>query len=148
MTLLDREPLTEVLPRTAAGRARAVRFYRFAPGDGYAVDAAMVIEQEGEGAEGYGLTEFPTPWDGRAFEVRKVGAAAPYTVFVGRDGRSCSCHGGTYRPNAPCRHLLAVEAVLANRWLGDVPLQSLPTAAEVDATARQAGLVDGDPFRG
>ena len=148
--LLDREPLVEVLPRTARGRARAVRVWPLGRAAGYACDAVLVVEEEGRDTETYTLTEEPTDWDGRAWSCHKVGAQVAYDVFTARNGQDdcCDCAGGTYHAGRTrCRHVLAVRAALENGWLGPLPLPHLPTAAEGDEMARALGLA-GDPFSG
>lgn len=146
----DREPLVEVLPRTARGRARAVRVWPLGRAAGYACDAVLVVEEEGRDTETYTLTEEPTDWDGRAWRCHKFGAPAAYDVFLARNGQddACDCAGGTYHGGRTrCRHVLAVRAALENGWLGPLPLPRLPDATEVDAMARALGLA-GDPFAG
>jgi hypothetical protein len=48
---------------------------------------------------------------GRAFEVRKAGAAEPYHVLLAEDDRRCECKG--FLAHGHCRHVEGLQALLA-----------------------------------
>jgi hypothetical protein len=115
-TLANMTPKVEVLAPTAGGKARTIRVYTgLRPG--YEIDAAVVVEEQGKGAEGYGLTELPVG-GGRAFRMKTAGGDE-YTVFCAAPGgwSSCTCPAATYGKVARCRHLETVAAILNNQWL-------------------------------
>lgn len=70
----------------------------------------------------YEVTEFPTPWHGRAFRFEKVtegtDADEPgYDVFVGANGqdRLCCCKG--FDRHGHCKHCDAAAALVENQWV-------------------------------
>jgi len=117
-------PCVDVLPRTAAGKARSLRWYKGLRSEGWPADAVFVVEEQGRKApDSYGVEEFAhaLPLPGRAFRVRKCGERVPYSAFVSADGHTCHCDcaGGCYRREgvAECRHLAALKAAVSNGWL-------------------------------
>jgi hypothetical protein len=120
MTALEAlTPKLEVLAPTTSGKARSVRVYTGLRADGYECDAAVVIEEQGKGADGYGVTEVAGVGGGRAFRMKKAGAADAYTVFCAAPGgwSSCTCPAATYGTVRTCRHLAVCEAAIGNGWL-------------------------------
>lgn len=107
-------PKTDLLDPTGRGRARAFDLYTGLRGEGYAVDAVLVVKEQGKGEESYGVEEFAAN-GGRAFYVRKPFGAGCYTVFCGRVSESCDCAGGSYRGR--CKHLSSIRAAIKNQWL-------------------------------
>lgn len=72
----------------------------------------------------YGVREIETAWAGRAFRLDVLrGGTDPesesYDVFAAADGRTdhCDCKGFAYGRGKPCKHLLAVRALVENRWV-------------------------------
>ncbi len=72
----------------------------------------------------YGVREIRTAWPGRAFRLDVIrGGTDPesesYDVFAADDprGSHCDCKGFTYGRGRPCKHLLAVRALVENRWV-------------------------------
>jgi hypothetical protein len=70
----------------------------------------------------YVLCEFPADFAGRAFMLTKLDAGTDkaeerYSCFVARDGKNrlCECKGFHFAGH--CRHLEALDALLANGWL-------------------------------
>lgn len=118
--LADLTPGIDVLPPTGSGKARAVRWYANLRAEGYDVDAAFVIEEQGKGAESYGVTVVPVADETRrVFTVRKADAAVPHCTAVSTEPgwSDCTCEGFTYGKGRRCRHLLALESALDNGWL-------------------------------
>lgn len=69
----------------------------------------------------YLVVEFPTQFDGRAFHLAKTDAGTDteetaYDVLVCRNTRdsSCSCKGFVAGNGQPCKHVLAISALLDN----------------------------------
>ena len=110
---------TEVLPERKGSKRGAVRFTP-AAGEYEPVAGVMAIDTGRSSAE-YLVTEFPTGWDGRGFQLDKLAGgtdaeAGGYAVFCGRGARaSCECRGFLRWGN--CKHADAVEACRANGWL-------------------------------
>ncbi len=74
----------------------------------------------------YAVTEFPTPWDGRAFHLVKESEGTDaesdsYDVFCHRGGQDhqCSCKGFAYGRGKPCKHIAAGLALIENDWVRD-----------------------------
>ena len=74
----------------------------------------------------YTVTEFSTPWEGRAFHLVKQSEGTDptcdsYDVFCHRAGQDnqCSCAGFAYGRGKPCKHILACQALISNRWTRD-----------------------------
>lgn len=156
LSLLAGTECGEVLPPTtgAKPRKRGLTWGLVQDRDS-AVGGILVVSQEGEKRpRTYLVTEFVPDrgWHGRCFGCRRVGAPTGYVVRIGsnRQDHGCDCPAGTYN-GEPCVHVLALRAVLDNGWYPDVfagmPAAVLPTAGEIDAMARAAGM-DGDPFAG
>lgn len=86
----------------------------------------------GRKSELYRVTEaYPGDDQGAGFRLRKAGSADVYTVYLHGSGeRCCDCPGACYGALA-CKHLLAVEGLVAQGALdGPDPLDSpLFTAA-------------------
>lgn len=110
---------SELLPATASHKHNGVRWTPDLqrPGCG-----ALAIHT-GRTVCAYAVTEFPTPWEGRAFHLAKP-AGEPgtdpesdgYDVFCGRGGRAeCDCKGFERWGN--CKHAEGVRALLENGWL-------------------------------
>mgnify|MGYP001041624421 CR=1 FL=1 len=127
-------PFVEVLPATAAGKPRAVKWYAGLLEHEYTTNHAFVFEDAGVGGEGYGVAEEPAR-GGRLFKVTKCDTGGePYAVFCSATGNAdaCDCPAGTYRraKAGACRHLLAVRAALANGWAGVAPRPTAPHALD------------------
>src|SRR5438105_2159845 len=89
-------PAAGDLPRTAAKRPPARSFELIPGGEG----SGLLVTTVGGLVTGYRCTEFPTPFDGRAFVLAKVfGGSDPacdtYHVFLSRNGQDeqCECRG-------------------------------------------------------
>lgn len=111
---------TELLPPTKSSRHNGILY---TPDPGHAARGTLVVHTA-RASVTYLVTEFPTPWDGRAFHLAKV---TPGTdpesdaedVFVGRNGadRQCSCKGFAYGKGRSCKHLHAAMALIENGWV-------------------------------
>jgi len=135
----------EVLPPTQSGRRRGLTWGLVADRHG-AAGGVLVVAQQGDGEpRRYLVTEHvPCGFDGRLFECRRVGAGRGYTVGIARNGQDdcCDCEAGTYRRVGACVHVLALRAVVQNRWYPDPldrPADAEPTAAEIEAMAAAFG---------
>ncbi|VTT97603.1 hypothetical protein : : SWIM [Gemmataceae bacterium] len=108
----------EVLPPTKSAPRSGVRWTPSGPGAG-----VLVIEKPRVVAT-YAVTEFGTPWDGRAFRLVCLGGqsdadATTYDVFAARNGQDhrCDCKGFSYGRGRPCKHVAAALALLENGWI-------------------------------
>ena len=113
--------LTEVLPASKSSPNSAIRFTPSdRPGCGLlSIDTARATVE-------YLVAEFPADLRGRAFHLAKV-AGTPgtdaetdaYAVACGPAGEpvSCECKGFAYGRGKPCKHLVAVRALIENRWV-------------------------------
>lgn len=146
LSLLAGTEGVEVLPPTAAGRRRGLR-WSLVTGPNTAVGGVLLIDQERGERRTYLVTEHVPGigWDGRLFGCRRVGAARGYTVALHRNGQDdrCDCAAGCYERVGACVHVLALKAVVANGWFPDpfegVPESEPPTAAELEAMADAFG---------
>jgi len=84
----------------------------------------LTIEMGKRSSVAYRLSEFGTPWSGRAFRLVKAEAGGDpesntYCVFVARSGRGhvCDCRGFAFGRGKPCKHVEACLALLENRWV-------------------------------
>lgn len=71
-----------------------------------------LIILKGKKRDHYRVSEFSTPWNGRAFRCDKLtGEAGGYDVFVGFDGSNlCDCQGFT--AHSTCKHVDAFQGLL------------------------------------
>jgi hypothetical protein len=158
--LSELTPSIDVLPQTAAGKPRAVRWYSHLRDHGYTVDAAFIVQERGRGDDSYGLTEIPVEDETRrVFTVRKAGDPVPYCTTVSTEPgwSECTCAGSTYGRGRKCRHLEAVMTALDNGWIAPLPGErpaawdELPTDAELDQMAAEYAeeerLARGDVLR-
>lgn len=111
---------TEVLPATKSSKHTAMNW---TPEPDAAGRGKLTVHTD-RASVTYAVTEFGTPWDGRAFHFEKVTAgtdkeSAAEDVFVCRNGQDhhCSCKGFAYGRGKPCKHVSAALALLANDWV-------------------------------
>lgn len=107
---------SEVLPATRGSEHNAIRF---TPSETVPHAGLLTIDTARARVE-YLLAEFPAD-GGRAFRLEKITAGTDaeseiYDVFCGRPGLGdlCTCKGFAYGRGKPCKHLLAVAALLDN----------------------------------
>jgi hypothetical protein len=121
---------------------------RFDPSRDGRTDGLLTIQTEGVKAdEMYTVREFDpdSGWDGRAFSCHKVGKLDPYHVFVSRNGQdsTCDCATSVYRPDGPCKHVLAllsiVQAGLIPHPAEDPRGERAMTPEEMEEMARDLG---------
>jgi hypothetical protein len=112
--------MTEVIDGCKTSPKRAIRWTLHPASAGCTCEGLLEIHCC-RGSKAYTVTEFSTTWDGRAFTLTKADGDESYNVFVGRDWSAyqCDCAGFCYGRDKPCRHVLAMVAVLANGWLPD-----------------------------
>jgi hypothetical protein len=72
----------------------------------------------------YLAVQFGTPWNGIAIRLEKTVEAGDreetgYDVYCDRNGQDhqCSCKGFAYGRGKPCKHVMAVQAIIENGWL-------------------------------
>lgn len=114
---------TDDLPPTKSAPQSGIQWTPTKPGCGL-----LIVEKPRQVAT-YAVTEFQTPWDGRAFHFVCLGGqsdkeAAPegYDVFFYRGGQDhqCSCKGFAHGRGKLCKHLEAVRAIITNGWMDAV----------------------------
>lgn len=106
--------LTELLPPTASSPHSALQF----TASETVPHAGLLLIDTARARVEYLIVETDAA-GGRAFHLAKVtpgtdAESEEYSVFVGRAGSSCSCKGFAYGRGKPCKHLLAVAALLDN----------------------------------
>ena len=111
----------EVLPAQKSSPHNALTFH---PGDRPGAGTLVVDTSRGRTRTSYAVEPVPTGWDGRGFRLTKrAGGTDPeagvYDVFACRRGadHSCDCKGFVFGRGRPCKHLLAVLALIENRWV-------------------------------
>jgi hypothetical protein len=107
---------TEVLPAQKSSRHNAMNWTPGSrPGTG------LLTIHTARATAKYAVTEFPTPWDGRAFHLVKLTPgtdreAESYDVFCGRGkNHRCECRG--FLRHSHCKHIDAALAIWDNGWL-------------------------------
>jgi hypothetical protein len=72
---------------------------------------------KGGKVEVYDLREFPTSWDGRAFELVKKSTGEKYSTFIALNPQDhvCDCHG--HEAKSYCKHVDALTQLWAAGWL-------------------------------
>ena len=108
-------------------------------------DAPILAIRKGRAEELYTVSEFPTGWDGRAFELVKDRTGETFNVFACHHGQNstCDCAGFTYTSNEPtggrCKHLDAVLHLLHTGQLEDpragAPVEPWPSPEQLAAEA-------------
>lgn len=112
---------TEVLPATKSNPHAAIRFAP-AEGDAFHPLAGTLTIEDKRSSTDYLVTEFPTGWEGRGFQLDKLDVgtdqeAEGYAVYCGRNGqdRQCECRG--FLRHGHCKHVSAIVACISNGWL-------------------------------
>ena len=89
--------------------------------EGGPVAGVLAIKQK-RGYTSYVVCEFPTDWPGRAFHFAKLTAGRDkteerYDCFLAANGRDrrCDCKGFGF--TGRCKHLAALDALVANGWV-------------------------------
>lgn len=129
-----RPTFTEVLPAAPGVTPAAVRWT-----PGCRAGTGLLAIQARRCPCEYLVAELPCGWDGRAVRMAKVegspgsdAEAESYDVYVARNGqdRRCCCRGFE-RWGRTCKHIQALEALLANGWLD---LEGADPGADVGET--------------
>jgi hypothetical protein len=110
--------LIEILPSQSSSPNNAIQW---TPGS--KTGTGILIVHVLRASTTYRVTEFGTAWNGRAFHLIKDGSGTDpesdsYDVYCGRNGQDhqCSCKGFAYGRGKPCKHVLAVQALIENGW--------------------------------
>ncbi len=113
------DTFTEILPAQKRSQHNAIQW---TPGTGRGT--GILVIHVLRASTTYNVTEFGTPWDGRAFHLVKVGAVTDgekdsYDVYCSLTGQDhqCSCTGFAYGHGKPCKHVLSVQALIGNGWV-------------------------------
>lgn len=80
-------------------------------------DAPVLAIRKARAEELYAVTEFPTDWPGRAFQLVKDRTGESYSVFVVDDGQNhqCDCRG--FAATARCKHIDALRHLIEDGQL-------------------------------
>jgi hypothetical protein len=98
-------------------------------------DAPVLLIRKGRAADLYTVNEFPTGWEGRAFQLVKDADGSVYDVFVSRNGQDdhCDCTGNLQ--HGACKHVDSLRALIEAGRLSDVeagrPVEPFPSAEQV-----------------
>src|SRR5262245_41180234 len=104
-------------------------------------DHPLLLIRKGRSEELYDVREFPTGWDGRAFQLVKDSDKSVYDVFVARNGQDdkCDCTGALQ--HGRCKHCDALRALIQAGRLEDPragsPQAPFPTPQQL---ADEAGV--------
>lgn len=102
-------------------------------------DAPVLMIRKGRACDLYTVNEFPTGWDGRAFQLVKDADGRVYDVFVSRNGQDdrCDCTGNLQ--HGRCKHLDSLRALIASDRLTDprhaAPVEPFPSPEQLAAEA-------------
>lgn len=123
---------TEILPATASGKPSTMYWTPVRPGVG-----VLEIVSKRQSCR-YAVSEFETPFDGRAVRMVKSDATpgtdaeeGRYDVYCSEIGEhACGCKGFT--AHRTCKHVAALEALIGNGWLNLEAEVTLPTLRQVE----------------
>lgn len=82
----------------------------------------------------YAVVELPVAGEfaGRAFKLTKAGGEVYCVRVNGERDSTCDCAGFTYARGRACKHIDAIDALLANDWMDEREAVA-DVAAEVEA---------------
>ena len=82
----------------------------------------------------YDVREFPTPWEGRAWQLTKIRTGETHEVFVAADGSGhiCDCLGFSHTGH--CRHVDCLTALSPAGCVPDAP-QLVTASPDIDPFA-------------
>jgi hypothetical protein len=69
--------------------------------------------------EVYDVAEFPTSWDGRAFELVKTATGEKYSTFVANNPQDHHCDCTGHEAKGYCKHVDALRELWQAGWLED-----------------------------
>jgi hypothetical protein len=103
-------------------------------------DDPVLLIAKGRAQDLYTVNEFPTGWDGRAFQLTKDdGIGTVYDVFVSRNGQDdrCDCTGNLQ--HGRCKHVDSLRALIEAGRLEDpraaAPVEPFPSPEQLAAEA-------------
>jgi hypothetical protein len=73
--------------------------------------------KKGAKLEEYDVAEFPTSWDGRAFQLTKKRTGEQYNVFVANNPQDHNCDCTGHESHGHCKHIDALHDLWDRGWL-------------------------------
>jgi hypothetical protein len=102
-------------------------------------DVPVLAIRKGHSEDLYDVAEFPTGWDGRAFQLVKDSDRSVYDVFVSRNGQDDRCDCTGHLQHGRCKHVDSLQALIEAGLLvhpcDEAPAEPWPTPEQLAEAA-------------